>query len=60
MYELRFFQQPLWQNSGLSTRVLHAFMFGGRLIHDVDVITHEPEAFVQQYFYDDQVCHGID
>ena len=59
MYELRFFQQLLALDTPSSKRVLHAFRFTGRLIDDVNTITHERLDFVQKHFYNDQVHDGI-
>ena len=59
MYELKFFQQLLALDTPPSRRVLHAFRFTGRLIDDVNTITHEPLGFVQQYFYHNRVHNGI-
>ena len=59
MYEFNFFKQLLALNTPTSRRLLQAFRFSGRLIDDVNVITHEDKTFIQQYFYHNNVHAGI-
>ena len=59
MYERQFFQNLLVLNTPASRRALRAFRFCGRLIDDVDIITSETKAYVQQYFYCNQMVDGI-
>ena len=61
MSELAFFRRllPLRHANPTAKRVMHAFRWCGRQLDDLQTVSFEPLAFLQQFIYVDQVVDGV-
>lgn len=59
IYELAFFRRLLHTDTPANRGALQALRFAGRLIDDVDIISHDSKVYVEQHLYTDQVVDGV-